>query len=360
MRSVLRLYVTLFFGLLAGVLVVFLVGDFADRLNAYVDHPLSDIALLYWNKLLVAIHQLAPAAMLLAGGATASTLRQRGEWTAMQALGLSRAVLLLPVGVAAVIAAVGLAGYDELVVTRAGPNVDRLHVERFGRWGDFSFFYSPHRWYRLDRQLVYVRGVPGAGLLRDVSLYEVDESFALRRRLDVEEMRHEGGEVWTLSGALERTFEREGASRLTRHERLSWRLPGSSADTFAMALGRPEYLRTRELVRELSARARVGFPVERVAFALHNRFTYPATGVAGTLLALVLALRRNRQGHLTQALVEGLVVIVTLFAMLLAAKALVLGDHLSAATASWAPVVVLVALSGGLVWWAERPRVRAP
>jgi lipopolysaccharide export system permease protein len=357
-RSVLRLYTGLFLSVLGGVLVVFLVGDFSDRLGAYIDRPVTDVALLYWNKLLVAVHQLAPAAMLLAGGATASILRKRGEWTAMQALGLSRLVIVLPIVLVTASTAVMLVAYDELVVTRAGPRVDRMMVERFGRWGDFRFFYLPHRWFRLEHHLVYVRGESREGLVHDVSLYEVDSQFRLLRRLDVEEIRHQEGDRWVLTGAVERSFPSSESSLVRRHEQLELSLPGSSSDTFVEALGRPEFMRTTELLKQLTARARVGISTQRVLFALHNRFTYPATGVGGTLLALALALRRSRKGHLTQALLEGLVVTLTLFGMLLTTKALVLGDHLSAGAASWTPVVVLIGLSVGLLWSAERPSRR--
>ncbi len=355
-RLIFRLYLEVFLGLLAGVLVVFLVGDFSDRLGAYIDRPISDVALLYWNKLLVAIHQLTPAAMLLAGGVTVSTLRKRGEWIAMQSLGLSRMVIVLPVALVALTSAAGLVAYDELVVTRAGPAIDRMLVERFGRYGDFSLFYSPHRWFRVEHHLVYVRGEAGPGWLKDVSFYELDDAFRLVRRFDAAEVKYLAGDRWALTQAVERAFPSADVSTVEHHEQLVLRLPGSSADTFSVALGRPEYMRTGELLQQLAVRERVGFATERLRFALHNRFTYPAIGVAGTMLTLALALRRTRKGHITQALLEGLVVTLGLFAMVLAAKSLVLGGRLSAGLAAWGPVLVLLAVSLGMGWNAERPR----
>jgi len=272
----------------------------------------------------------------------------------MQALGLSRLVIVLPVGLVALVAAVALVAYDELVVTQAGPRIDRMLVERFGRWGDYTYFYLPHRWFRLDHHLVYVRGETREGALKDVSLYEVDGQFRLVRRFDVEEVRHLEADRWELKAAVERSFPSDETSILVRHERLELRLPGSSPDTFLVAIGRPEFMRTAELLSQLAVRARVGVATGRVRFALHNRFTYPVTGVGGTMLALALALRRSRKGHITQALLEGLLVTMTLFGMLLASKALVLGDRVAAGTAAWVPVGVLFALSGVLLFWAER------
>jgi lipopolysaccharide export system permease protein len=358
-RSVAKLYLTLFVAMLGAVLLVFLVGDFADRLSAYLERPLADVATLYWNKALVALHQLAPAAMLLAAGATMSTLRQRGEWTAMRSLGLSRWVVVMPIGAVTLLAAVLLVGFDELVVSRAGPTVDRLMAEKFNRWGDFRFFYAPRQWFRLDDSLVYVRSGSTATELHDVTVFELDRDFRVTRRWDTATLTHLEGSRWLATPATERRFLPSGDSPVTAHERATLTLGGSTRDTFLVRIGRPEFMPTAELREQLQVRARVGLPVERLVLALHNRFAYPVTGFAATMLALALALREKRRGHLTLALVEGIVVTMTLFGLLLVGKALVLGEHVPAFAAAWAPIVVLLTISS-VMWWAaeaeRRPR----
>ncbi len=64
-----------------------------------------------------------------------------------------------------------------------------------------------------------------------------------------------------------------------------------------------------------------------------------------------LALRPNRRGHLTLALIEGLLVSLALFAFMLAGKALVLGEHVSPGVAAWSPIIGLVMLGAGM--WLE-------
>jgi lipopolysaccharide export system permease protein len=355
MRMVSRLYARLLLGILGAVLLIFLVGDFADRLNAYLDHPLGEVAWLYWNKLLLAVQQLMPAAMLLAGGVTVSFLRRQGEWTAMRALGLSRWVVVLPILAVGALAAVGSMAFDEWVVSRAGPRVDRLMAHQFHRWGDFRFFYVPQQWFRLPGALVHVRGEVGGGVLREVTVLELDPDFQLTRRLDAAELRHEVADRWTLSLVSERRFPSPEEAPLSVHAELPLRLVGSTADTFVVRSGRPEFMPVTELLEQRAARARVGLPVERFTLALHNRFAYPVTGLMATLLAATLALRPGRRGHLTVALVEGLAVTLGLFALLLAGKALVLGQHVSPAVSAWGPAAGLVGISAALWWLAERP-----
>lgn len=351
-RSIARLYLSLFGGALGAILVIFLVGDFADHMNAFLDKPASDVGLLYWHKLMVATHQLSPAAMLLAAAAAVSLLRKRGEWTAMRALGMSRWVMLAPIGACALAASVALVAFDEWVVTHSGTRVDRLMVERFQRWGDFRFYYFPKQWFRVGDWIVYVRGDSSALELKDVTLLEVDEAFRLRRRLDAGAMRFVEGAQWALEAVAERRFDGAGGSSLERHAALALRMPGSSQDTFRIQAGRPELMRVADLLAQLEIRGRVGLPTERLALALHNRFSYPVTGFAAALLAVSLALRRDRKGHLTVAIVEGLVVTLGLFSMMLVGKSLVLGEHLPAPLAAWAPAVGLLAVTA-VLWVAE-------
>ncbi|MBE2253366.1 MAG: LptF/LptG family permease [Myxococcus sp.] len=361
-RLIARLYLGLFALALLGVVLVYLVADFGDRLNVFLNHTVADVAELYWYKSLMTLHQLSPAAMLLAAGATASVLRQRAEWTAMQALGASRWTVVAPVLVSAGVVAAGLMAFDEAVVTKAGERVDGLMVNRFGRWGDYGFFYFPKQWFRVGSDIVHVRGESEpSGRLRDVTVYRLRPGFQLSARVDADALESRGGDLWALFDAVERRFAEDGTSTLERSAELLMSLAGSDPQTFRIRQGRPEQMPLADLRTQQVIRAKVGLPVERFLLAMHNRFAYPLTGVAAALLALSLALRPARRGHLTLALIEGLLVSLALFAFMLMGKALVLGEHVSPGFAAWAPVVGLVVLGGGL--WAVsegqlRPRAR--
>lgn len=359
-RFVARLYLSLFGLALVGVVLVYLVADFGDRLNVFLNHTVADVAELYWHKGLMTVHQLSPAAMLLAAGATVSLLRKRAEWTAMQALGASRWAIVAPVLMSAGVVAVGLVAFDEWVVTRSGERVDGLMVNRFGRWGDYGFFYFPKQWFRVGTDIVHVRGEsePG-GRLRDVTVYRLRDGFQVDARIDADALESAGGAAWTLTGAVERRFLPDGSSSLSPAGDRVITLVGSDADTFRVRQGRPEQMPLADLRAQQVIRAKVGLPVERFWLAMHNRFAYPLTGVAAALLAMSLALRPARRGHLTLALIEGLLVSLVLFGFMLMGKALVLGEHVSPGVAAWAPVVGLVVV-GAWLWAASEGRLRLP
>jgi lipopolysaccharide export system permease protein len=352
-RYVVRAYLATLAVTALSVLVVFLVADFGDRLKAYLDRPMSDVALLYVYKTAITFGQLMPAAMLLAAGICITTLKRRGELDAMRALGISPVRVLVPLLWCTAPLAVGLVVFDERVASRAGASLDRLLVERFSTWGDYRLFHLPQQWLRLGSDIFRVGRVDDDGTLVDVSVLHLSPDFALERRTDAQVMRHLDGDRWQLTKSAVREF-RDGAAHLTRAESLELELPGAGADAFALKGGRPEQMSLSTLAAQERLRAAAGLPTLRYALARHGRFSYPLLGVIGTLLAACLALRSGRRPQLTVALVEGLAVAASLWGLLVIGRAMALADRLPPAVASWGPAVLLAAVAVVLVARLER------
>lgn len=345
-RYVMGLYAQYLVGVFLAVLVVFMIADFGDRLKVFVDHLWTDVALLYWNKTLVASQQLGPAAMLLAAGAGVSTLRKRGELTALDALAFRPANLYAPVAVVALAAAGGLVAFDEYVVTRASAQVDEISVSRFNSWGDWLYHHRPQQWFRVGNRIFHLRRGNASTGFEGVTILELTPEFRLASRIDADRMAHVEGGRWQLEGVVERHFS-EGAAPVTQAERVVRDLE-APLRAFQIRTGRPEQMRLRELVQQIDARRRGGHATRHFILALHNRFAYPLTGFAAALVAVGLALRPGRKGHLTVALVEGLAIAVFLWALMVVGKALALGGHLPPPAAAWTPFTVLFLLALGL------------
>ena len=120
-RYVARLTTGLFVLLALGLITLFLVIDFGDWLRVYAGRPVADVALLYWYRSHLAMVQFAPAALVLASGLAVTTLRRRGEWVALRAMGASSVTVLRPIMVVASLAALGLIAFQEFVVSESGP-----------------------------------------------------------------------------------------------------------------------------------------------------------------------------------------------------------------------------------------------
>lgn len=339
-RYLLRAFSLYLGGILCAVLAIFLVMDFVDRSKLYAGHPVHEVAELYGYKALVVVHQLGAGVLLLAAGATISQLRKRGELTAVGALTFGPRALYVPVTVLSAALCVGLVAFGEYVVTGAARQVEEITVHRFNRWGDWKFFFTPKQWFRRGDQVFQLRkGDPDRGF-RDVSIYALKPDFTLASRVDAREMRFLEGTRWKLEGTTQRTLQPDGSSTLEEGAERVMDL-GTGPAGFRVRLGRPEQMRVPELLEQIRTRKEVGLPTQGFVLGLHNRFAYPLAGLPAALLAVGLALRTGRKGHLTTAMVEGLVIAASLWGLMVVCRTLVLSERLAPALAAWMPFTVL-------------------
>jgi|CXWL01.1.fsa_nt_gi lipopolysaccharide export system permease protein len=353
-QYVAKVYLGYFVTLLVGVVCVFLVADFGDRIKAFWDRSWAEVALLYGYKAVLAVYQLTPAAMLLAAAACLSTLRQRGEYTALLSLGGSPRLVFSVVATCSLLVSGGLTAFDEWVVREAGTRIDELQTSRFNNWGDWRAFYAPKRWFRKGDWVLYVRGEASAAQISDVALWRLSPDFEVAQRIDAHSMRYLQEGRWQLERVASRQFGLQSEARFEEKALDEVVLPGTTGDSFRIQGGRPEQLSTGELLTQVARRAEAGLSTARWAVAFHNRFAYPLTGLVAAVLVMVLGSRRGRRGHLTLALVEGVAVAAIIWSVSLTCRALALSSHLAPWLAAWGPVLFVGALAWGWYAWRER------
>jgi lipopolysaccharide export system permease protein len=335
-----------FLGALAGVLAVFLAVDFVDTAPQLTGEGWLWPALeLYANKSAVVVRKIAPAAMILGAAVAVSGFRQTREWVAMRALGLGPWRLALPVVVVSLLAGSALVVLHEAVGVHAAERAEEIRAERFGRKQDIrrrEAHRAPKRWFRGagGRRIYHLRGtLPGGGFER-VTLLEVTPDFRLARRIDAERMRPaESG--WTLEDAVERTFRPDGTLLVERAAVRTIALD-EHPEAFAIAPGRPSQMRFDTLVHQIGVRRRTGQPFADFELERYDRLAYPFSGVPGALLAVALALRRTRKGHVSAALLESVGVSLVFWGVQGVTVALALSGRVPAWVAAWAPNLVFL------------------
>jgi lipopolysaccharide export system permease protein len=348
-RYVARTYLQFAVGILAAVLTIFLVVDFVDRARNYTGEGwVWNVLVLYANKALVALQQIGPAALLLAAGASVSSLRKRGEVTAMRSLTFGPGSLYLPIGLCVAVACVGLIALDEWAVVSASRRVEEITTQKFNRWGDWGLYHTPKQWFRRGEHIFYLRGGSAQEGFENVAVLTVTPDFRLARRLDAKVMRPVEGTRWRLEGVVERSFTKDGQSTVRELKEAEYDL-GVTASTFRIRPGRPEQMRLPVLREQILARGEVGLETRQFSLTLHNRFAYPLAGFPAALLAVGLALRPGRKGFLTVAIVEGLLISMTMWGLMVVARTLVLSERMAPAVAAWLPAVLLV-VAAALLW----------
>ncbi len=333
-----------FVAALAAVVALFLVVDFAENASAFRGPGWIPAVLeMYANRSGVVAWQVAPAAMVLAAGVTASGLRRTREWTAMRALGLGPWRLALPVLAVALTAAGIFVTFGDTLVTRAGQRADAILSQRFHR-GGFGRPQEPRRWFRGrgGRRIYHLRGGGGTSFER-VTVLEVTPGFRLAKRIDAERMEPGATEgEWLLSEVAERTFSRDGRMTLATFPRRAYRFdeePGA----FAVRPGRPSQLTRPLLGQQIALRRRLGLPFADFVLEWHDRLAHPFAAVAAGLVALALALRRERKGHLTAAIIEAVGVSLAFWAVQGIFWSLGVSARLPPPVAAWAAPAIFLA-----------------
>lgn len=333
-----------------GVVAIVLVVDFADRAYSFSGEAwLANALRLYANLSAELAYQVSPAALLLAAGITVSGLRQTGEMTALTALGWSQRRVVFTVVATCAAAAVGAMALNEWVVVDASRRAEEIKAEKFRRPGDFASYFGHRQWFRGRTgddpdfsRLYHVLGEDGTSFV-GVTIFELGPGFHLVRRIDALRLEPVPGGSWLAREATISSFEGGRRIAVERDDLLPLTLP-ETAEDFRLRAGRPNQLRLLDLWDQIQARRRLGLPEAEFRLELHNRLAYPLAAVPGALLAIRLALRRNRKGHLTVALAEGILVSLVVWAFLVVFRAVGLSGNLPPAVAAWAPVGLVAAL----------------
>ena len=334
---------------LLGVVAIFLAVDFVDNAPAFKGEGwLPAVLEMYANKAAVVAYQVAPAALMLGAGIAASGFRQTREYTAMRSLGIGPWGLAGPIVGVALAAGVGIVALHDAVGVRAAQRANELGSVRFGSVGDrrrFQAAREPKRWFRGadGRRIYHLRGaVPGGGFER-VTVLEVGEGFRLERRIDAARMVPGEGETWVLEEVEDRAFPADGTVRLERSPSRVYRFdepPGA----FSVVAGRPADFRYGQMGEQIEARRRLGIATERFELERANRIAYPLVGAPAVLVAVALALRRNRKGHVAVALLEAVGVSLLVWAVQGTAWAFGVAGRVPPWAAAWAPDALFLLL----------------
>jgi lipopolysaccharide export system permease protein len=353
-RYVARRYVLASLVSLTALTALYLVIDFNDRAKFYEGEGwLRAVVELYACKAAMVVLQLAPAAMAMGAAAAVSGLRRTGEVGALQALGRGPMTLVWPIGLVAAVFAAFLSWAEDPVVVPANARAEEITVHTFHRWGDWSAYHAPKRWYRGEGGRLYqLDKLAGAGF-EGVSLYDLTPEFRLARRVDAAKLEPAEDGRWRLTDVVTRTFGPDGAMTETREAERLERLP-EDAQLFRVKSGRPQQMTRTELPAQMALRRRLGLPSREFEISLHERRAWPLLGVAGALLGVALALRRRRTGHLTAAIGEGLGITIALWTVTALSHTTSLAGHLAPAVAGWLPVAVCAVAAAVGLWRAAR------
>lgn len=355
-RLLLRETGRLFAATLGGVVLIYLVIDFADRAHGFSGRAWGKAVLeLYANKAAVVSYQLAPAALIIAAALLVTMLSRRGELTGMFALGVRPLRLALPVAAFAAALGIGLFWLGEKVVVHADARAEEIQVQRFNRWGDWATYHAGSFWLRGKEGRIFHLGPARDGGWEPATILEIAPPFRLARRIDARRIEPLGpgksGTRWALFDAIETSYGLSGLPGGTISERradvLEVDLPETPAD-LELRSGRPSQLPWRQLREQVRRREQAGQRAREYEVALAERGAQPVQVVPAALASMGIALgllRPRRRMPMAGAVAVGIGLTMILWAASVIGHALAMSGSLSSWTAAAIPGLVSTLLA---------------
>ena len=290
---VFRQYSKIFLMCLSALLTIYLVVEFFEKLRKFLkyDAVLSDLLAFFFYRIPDICFQIAPLAALMGTLLTLGVLNKSHEITAMRSCGISFYQIASPfIGLGLIISAV-LFSFTAVFVPLANLQADYVK-NVFIKKKPVALSVSPDRvWLRLGQDSLLKIGIikDNGALLRDVSLYRVNEQFQLKEIIESQQARFTS-EGWLLTAALQRRVGPDGRVFAEEHRRYSISLPLVPEDFRTWLSLDPEDMTLQQLSAYIKRLKRDGHNSDRFATDYWGRMAYASMTLVMTILGLAISL----------------------------------------------------------------------
>jgi lipopolysaccharide export system permease protein len=303
-RYILTTYARVFFLSLAAFAGLYLLIDFFERVDDFIEHQARfSLYLLYFlNKIPLIVTQVTPLAVLMGVFMTLGGLSRTNELTAMRASGLSLIRITLPLVGTAFLTALIILITSELLVPVSARKINFIFdAELRGR--QHQIYKRDNIWFREGDTIVHVRlAQPEAGRLQRVTFFRMDEEFHLSARTDARQGEFSDGN-WVFEDLVIRSFTRD-SGEIAATERLpsaALHLAKTPED-FKVPAQKNIELGFRDLYH-LSRRLQAeGHDAIRYRVDMHSRLATPFASLIMAFLGIPFALQKGRGSGLAMGI----------------------------------------------------------
>ena len=370
-RYVLRRFIYCYLLSATGLIGIFLVVDFFERIDEFIrrDVPYSDLVFYFIYKIPGIAFYMAPQAVLLATVITLAVLARDNEIIAMKAGGIGIVGITLPIlGAALVVALLVLASNEYLapIATKKMNYIFKVKVQGQQTYGDTYVGEDPFAkqlWFvAKDKAIWNIRQFdPEEGRISDARIFYRFDNGLIRKRIDVKEVVWNGTH-WEFVDGFLRTFDQEGNGTTEYFEKKIIPVLETPDDFMKNITIHSDEMSLRELYKEIQEMTLEGKDTLKHRVEFHQKISYPFISIVLALLAIPLSLRSSRHGGVLFCVGINLAmgfVFSFLYAM---GVSLGFGGFFSPLFAAWGPFILFSSLGFYLLFTLDSeyiiPRLR--
>ncbi|MCL0039791.1 LptF/LptG family permease, partial [Nitrospinaceae bacterium] len=304
-RYVLKRFICCYALSATGLIGIFLVVDFFERVDEFIrrDVPYSDLVFYFIYKIPGIAFYMAPQAVLLATVITLAVLARDNEIIAMKAGGVGIVGITLPIlGAAVVVALLVLASNEYLapIATKKMNYIFKVKVQGQQAYGDTYVGEDPFAkqlWFvAKDKAIWNIRHFdPEEGRISDARIFYRFDNGLIRKRIDVKEVVWNGTH-WEFVDGFLRTFDQEGNGTTEYFEKKIIPVLETPDDFVRNIIIHSDEMSLRELYKEIQEMTLEGKDTLKHRVEFHQKISYPFISIVLALLAIPLSLRSSRHG----------------------------------------------------------------
>jgi LPS export ABC transporter permease LptG len=299
-RYILRKYLAIFSLIFFGLILIFSIVTFFERLDNIYEHnkPFSLLFEYIFYSIPDFIRKIFPAAALTTTLLSLGLLAKFNEITAMKACGISLYRIILPVLAMAILASSASFYIQENVLPYANKKVE----ETWDKMNDVpprSYSYLDRRWVlSKDKNRIYHYNYfdPQKTAFSQLSIYDFDSSWSLKRRMFSEKAYLSDGRL-SLVNCWDREFVDGKLVKFEKEEKMEI-LQVEDKSYFSKEWKEPSQMsfgELRQYIKEIEER---NFNTVEFKVALLSKTSFPLASLVMTLLGLPFAFSMGKRGTL--------------------------------------------------------------
>jgi len=297
-RYVTREYLKIFFLSLSGLILIYVVVLFFQKVDLFLKHQAS--FLLIFEYLLYKIPEVIfqwtlPYAVLLSTLLTLGTLSRHSEITAMKAGGVSLYRITIPLFIIAF--AISLFSFlgNEYLVPLTNQKTRYLLSVKVRKEQQTSYFKNYKLWYRSDRGIFNIQLLDVENkVMQGMTLYQFDDQFRCVQRIDARQAKWKDG-TWILEQGVLREFGEDGAIRSIPFK--EWELTLQEGwESFQRIERQAREMSYTELLNYIRKIKVSGYDSTRYVVDLYSKLSFPFLNLIMVLIGIPFALKTGRSG----------------------------------------------------------------
>jgi lipopolysaccharide export system permease protein len=306
-RYILRELLKFFVFILGGVIVLYLVVDFFEKLDNFIEAGVAGTKIVKFFLLNIPFitAQVTPLALLLAILVVLGLMNKNNEIIALRSGGVSIFALLKPVVGLGVAISIALFFFSDLVVPLTMDKANKIWMVDV-RKKELVTTRHQNIWIRGNRQITKIAMYdPEKQTIHGVSIYGFNDEFDLVRRVDAAKGVYSDNQ-WVLFDIIEQHRSLASDELAYREYEGTSETLGFSPEDFRRVIKSPSEMRFMELLEYTKNLSSQGYNVVSHRVDLHAKISFPLVCVVLSAVGLGLATRTSAKESLPIKISYGL------------------------------------------------------